>query len=78
MMPRLFTAITIGLTVCIFTLDLLTPFGYVSWILYLIPLLLALRLPQRAAPLLLAGSCTALIALGFIAATRWSGGHGFI
>jgi PAS domain S-box-containing protein len=66
MMMSPLTAVTIGLTVGIFALDLLTPFGYVSWILYLIPLLLTLRLPQRAAPLLLAGSCTALIALGFI------------
>ena len=60
------TAVTIGLTVDIFTLDLLTPFGSVSSILYLIPLLFTLRMPRRAAPLVLAGSCTALIALGFI------------
>jgi PAS domain S-box-containing protein len=59
-------AVACGLTVGIFTLDLLTPFGYVSWILYLIPLLLTLGMPQRAAPLLVAGSCTALIALGFL------------
>jgi hypothetical protein len=60
------TAVTIGLTVDIFTLDVLMQFGSVSSILYLIPLLLTLRMPHRAAPLVLAGSCTALIALGFI------------
>jgi PAS domain S-box-containing protein len=53
------------LLLAIFVLDLATPLGYAVWILYLIPLTLALRLPHPRSLLWLAAVCSALVVLGF-------------
>lgn len=56
--------LTVALSVGIFLLDLLTPLGVAVEMLYVAPLWLAFRWPQRHAPLLFATVCTALIVLG--------------
>ena len=54
------------LSIGIFLVDLRTPVGVPTWLLYLIPLLFARSDSYQHAPLILAGTCTALIYIAFI------------
>lgn len=54
----------VGITGIIFAVDLLSPAGLASSVLYLFPLMLAFSLPNRMAPVLLAVTATALISIG--------------
>src|SRR5437667_6967180 len=58
--------VTVIFTAIIFALDVLLPLGHVVWVLYILSFLLALGLPQRATPFVLAGACTVLMMLGFL------------
>jgi PAS domain S-box-containing protein len=57
----------VGGTAGIFVLDVLTPLGFVSWALYLVPVWMAAYLPDsRPSPVLMTGSAGALlIVVGF-------------
>lgn len=57
------------LMIVIFSLDLVTPLGYAAWILYSIPLFLALHAPSQRLVLIVAGSCSLLVILGFFLST---------
>lgn len=54
------------LTAGIFVLDLLSPWGWTVWLLYLLPLFLAFWFSRRQYLVPLATVCTALIIVGFI------------
>ena len=62
----MYLLVTIGLTVAIFVMDLLTPLGYAEWALYIVPLILTFRLPKPSAPLVSAAISTALIVTGYV------------
>jgi PAS domain S-box-containing protein len=53
------------LSLAIFLLDYLTPAAYSAWLLYLIPLMLTVRMPERRFPPIVAAVCTVLVVLGF-------------
>ncbi len=59
-------ALTLLLILSIFLLDLWTPLGVATGVLYIIPMLLALRWSAPGWSLGVAGVCTALIAMGFV------------
>lgn len=54
----------------VFAWDLLTPLGWIPWLLYVPTLLLTLWMPQRSASLMAAGAFTLLIVLGGIFSPR--------
>ena len=58
-------ALVLLLTGAVCALDLITPLGHVVWLLYLVPLALASRLPIPNAPFSIAALCTGFLALGF-------------
>lgn len=51
---ELLVAALVCMSAAIFATDLLTPYGFIIWILYLIPVLMTVWLPYRAAPFLTA------------------------
>ena len=55
-----------GLTGMIFGLDLLTPRGISVWVLYIVPLLLAVWSSYGKLPLILSSICTPLIVIGYL------------
>lgn len=57
-----FIALTIG---GIFLLDWITPLGYAEWLLYVVPMLLAIKLARRRYGYYIAALCTLLIVAGF-------------
>ncbi|MGC1273530.1 MAG: ATP-binding protein [Planctomycetaceae bacterium] len=59
------TAVIVGLMAVFFVLDLALPTGVASGVPYILPVLIALRLPGRFAPIIVAGVATALTAVGF-------------
>ena len=64
--PSIGSPLTIALTIGIFALDLITPRGWADGFLYLIPLILLFRSPQRHRLVSFAVLCSALIILGWI------------
>ena len=50
----------------VFVLDTLLPSGVVEWVFYGIPLFLTVGSPRKNLPLVVAASCSILIAMGFI------------
>jgi len=66
--PRLQLAVpvaAVAIMLAVFLIDLLTPLGYVEWILYLLPIGLALFQPRTTLPYALATVATAMIAIGY-------------
>ena len=53
----------------VFLIDLLTPLGYVEWMLYLLPVGMALFQTRVALPYVLAGVATLMIVIGFFASS---------
>ena len=57
-------AVSMVLTAGIFALDVLTPFGFIVWLFYLLPVLLSSRIHRQAWPFTFAGLCSVLIGVG--------------
>jgi PAS domain S-box-containing protein len=57
-------AVSVILTAGIFTLDVLTPFGFIVWLFYLLPVLLSSRIHRQAWPFTFAGLSSVLIGVG--------------
>jgi len=56
-------AASVALTAGVFVLDVLTPLGFVGWLLYLLPVLLSSRIRCPAWPLTFAGLCSILLGI---------------
>ena len=70
---ELILVIIFCMSVAIFATDLFTPYGFIIWILYLIPVLMTVWLPYRTAPFATASLLMAAIFFaGFITNLRYS------
>jgi PAS domain S-box-containing protein len=58
------------LTLAVFAMDVLMPWEYAEWILYLCPLLLTTWTQRRRDTMVLAGICTVLVVLGSLLSPR--------
>ncbi len=70
--PRLQVAVpaaAVAGMLVVFLIDLLTPLGYVEWMLYLLPVGMALFQTHVALPYALAGVATVMIVIGFFASS---------
>lgn len=74
-MKRSHSVLLVVSIVVIFLLDILTPIGYMEWMLYVIPIVFTLNSKSRQLPFLVVGMATALIIIGAFFSP--SGGIGF-
>ena len=64
---HLITTVIVGSAIAVFLFDTLLPFGFNVPLLYLLPILLAIRLPYASAPFIIAGGTSLLTVLGSLA-----------
>jgi hypothetical protein len=55
-----------GLLIVVFVADVMTPLGTVEWVLYSVPLFLAIGSSHKTVPFLVAACCTVLILFGWL------------